>query len=95
MSVTFVLSNPNVCSSVARINAVRLDYGEAYSRVTQAIRKAPQDGAPFGKGFRLAAHKLCFVVQLLMGEIPDRQLFNQKDLRVELLPYAKIVQVGV
>lgn len=77
----------------ARISAVRLDYSEAYSKVSQAIRKAPQEGSPFGRGFRLAAHKLSFVVQLLIGEIPDRQLFNQKDIRAELVPYARIVQV--
>lgn len=38
-------------------------------------------------------NKLNTIIQLLMGDIPDRRLFNQKDIRQALLPYSKIVQV--
>ncbi len=53
-----------------------------------------QDGA---RGFRLAAYKLLTIVQLLMGEIPDREVFFQAGLEKELHPYfllARAVRLG-
>jgi 26S proteasome regulatory subunit N3 len=55
----------------------------------QAARKAPQDSA---LGFLRTVHKLAIIVQLLMGDIPERQTFNQKELRVALLPYLHLTQ---
>lgn len=77
---------------LARINAVRLNYSEAHSKITLALRKAPQENSTIGRGFRLTANKLNIIIQLLMGDIPDRRLFNQKDIRQSLLPYSEIVQ---
>lgn len=72
-----------------RIKAVQLEYSEAESRLSQALRKAPQASA---KGFRLQVIKLRTIVELLMGEIPERTVFSQPDMRKELFPYFLIVQ---
>lgn len=55
----------------------------------QAIRKAPQHSAI---GFRQTAHKFVIVVQLLLGEIPDRSMFREPILKKPLLPYFKLTQ---
>ena len=44
----------------------------------QAIRKAPQHSAT---GFKQTANKFAVVVQLLLGEIPDRATFRGPILR--------------
>jgi len=54
----------------------------------QAIRKAPQLHTT---GFRLTLYKLTTVVQLLMGESPDRTWFSDKDLQANLKPYFELV----
>lgn len=77
-----------------RINAVQLDYSEAYNCLMTAIRKAPSTGA---RGFRLSATKLAIIVQLLMGEIPERSMFAQKGIKAGLRPYfelTKQVRIG-
>jgi 26S proteasome regulatory subunit N3 len=56
------------------IKAIQLEYSESHSCLMQAIRKAPQGCA---LGFRLAATKASVIVELLMGEIPDRSVFNE------------------
>jgi 26S proteasome regulatory subunit N3 len=72
-----------------RIKAIQLKYSDAYSDLVQAIRKAPQTSAI---GFRQTVHKLLCIVQLLMGEMPDRAIFAQKDLRSALRPYLRLAQ---
>ena len=67
------------------IRAVQLQYSEAHSFLSQAIRKAPSTVAT---GFRLAATKANIVVELLMGEVPDRSVFKGTELR----PYFLIAQ---
>lgn len=52
-----------------RINAVQLEYSEAQTALIQALRKAPEVGAV---GFRITVQKLLIIVELLMGEIPNR-----------------------
>lgn len=42
-------------------------------------------------GFRIHAQKLLIIVELLMGEIPNRQVFNQKEFQKYLYPYYQIV----
>jgi len=74
---------------VGKINTVQLHYTDAFNNLTQAIRKAPTHGAI---GFRQQAHKLLVIVQLLMGEIPDRTIFRQNDLRRSLKPYFQLTQ---
>ena len=67
-----------------RIQAVQLQYADAYLRLTMAARKAPQDSS---MAFIVEVQKLTIIVQLLMGDIPERALFNQKDIRQALKPY--------
>lgn len=60
---------------MGRIQAIQLEYSEAYLRLTTAARKAPQDDSA-SKGFSVTVHKLTIIVQLLMGEIPERSSFS-------------------
>ena len=72
-----------------RIQALRLEYTQAYSNLSQALRKSPTNT---GLGFRIATQRLLVVVQLLMGEIPDRSVFFGEGMQVELKPYLEIAQ---
>lgn len=74
---------------VGSINAVQLNYSDAYSNLSQAIRKAPQTTA---LSFRVKATKLMVIVQLLMGDIPERSLFRQLELKHALQPYFELTQ---
>lgn len=64
-------------------------YDEAYQFLQQALRKAPSQGA---RGFRVAVLKLSVIVQLLMGDIPERPLFRQRGVIVPLAPYMQLTQ---
>ncbi|CRG95091.1 26S proteasome regulatory subunit RPN3, putative [Plasmodium gallinaceum] len=75
---------------IGKILAIQLDYSEAHSKLIQAIRKAPQNSQS-AKGFKLAATKMDIVVELLMGDIPDRSLFSNKYMRKKLIPYKHVV----
>jgi 26S proteasome regulatory subunit N3 len=75
---------------LGRIKAVQLDYTASHRHLLQAIRKAPQSDV--AAGFRQIVYKLSVVVQLLMGEIPDRSIFRQASLRKSLEPYYHIAQ---
>ena len=70
-----------------RIKAVQLDYSDAYTHLSQALRKAPQYSA---LGFRKTVQKLLIIVQLLMGDIPERNVFRQTSLQSALVPYFKL-----
>jgi len=72
-----------------RVQALRLEYTQAYSNLSQALRKSPTNT---GLGFRIAVQRLLVVVQLLMGEIPDRSVFFGEGMVVELKPYLEIAQ---
>lgn len=74
---------------VGRIKAVQMEYSESQARLIQAQRKSPEVGA---LGFRLQVQKLLVIVELLMGEIPSRQVFNTAEFQKPLLPYFQIVQ---
>lgn len=76
----------------ARIQAVELNYKEAFSRVTQAIRKSPETSA---LGFRVSAEKLAIVIEMLMGDIPNRQRFVEGDLSKYLYPYYELTRALV
>ncbi|CEM37052.1 unnamed protein product [Vitrella brassicaformis CCMP3155] len=76
---------------IGRIKAVQLEHSDAHGKLTTAIRKAPQ-GPKAARGFRLAATKMAIVVELLMGDIPDRSTFNQDELKKSLSAYEAIVQ---
>lgn len=72
-----------------------MDYSASFDYLIQATRKAPQNHASIG--FQQAVTKLSVIVQLLMGEIPQKALFNQSSLKKSLIPYfnlAKAVRNG-
>lgn len=74
---------------MGRIQAIQLDYAEAYQRLSMAVRKAPQG---YAFGFTRLVHKWIVIVQLLMGEIPERSVFNQPELAQALQPYLELTQ---
>lgn len=69
---------------MGRIQTIQLEYGDAYQRLMMALRKSPQESA---KGFTIVVQKLAIIVQLLMGESPERAVFNQPEFRGALGPY--------
>jgi 26S proteasome regulatory subunit N3 len=75
---------------LGKISAVQLEYTEASKYLQHAIRKSPS--GPGAAGFQQAAHKLFIVVQLLLGEIPEKALFNELYLKKALLPYFELTQ---
>lgn len=85
-------SNNQFCRylhSMGRILATQLEYSEAYQRLMMAYRKAPQG---YALGFSRTVTKLIVIVQLLMGEIPERSIFNQTETHVVLAPYLALTQ---
>lgn len=69
---------------------MQLDYTAAHTNLQQAIRRAP---APkLAPGFYQAVHKLFVVVELLMGDIPERSLFRHPVLEKALRGYFDIVK---
>ncbi|KAF8190302.1 PCI domain-containing protein [Mycena galopus ATCC 62051] len=75
---------------LGRIKVVQLNYSAAHANLQQAIRRAP--AATLAPGFYQAVHKLFVVVELLMGDIPDRGLFRHPVLEKALTPYFDIVK---
>jgi 26S proteasome regulatory subunit N3 len=76
---------------LGRIRAIQLDYSAAHQQLLMAIRKAPQQNKA-AAGFLQTVHKFFVVVELLMGDIPERGLFRQPMLEKVLAPYSQIVQ---
>lgn len=74
---------------MGRVQAIQLEYSDSYQRLMMAARKAPQDCAP---GFTCMVYRLAVLVQLLMGDIPERGIFNQLELRTALHPYLFLTQ---
>lgn len=75
---------------LGRIRAIQLSYTEAHEHLTGATRKSPT--AYKASGFYQASTKLLIVVELLMGDIPDRAIFRQPSLEKALQPYLQLVQ---
>lgn len=79
---------------LGRIRAIQLQYTEAHSHLIGATRKSPASHS--ARGFYQASHKLLVVVELLMGDIPDRSIFRQPTLERAMHPYLLLAQaVGV
>lgn len=74
---------------LGRIKAIQLEYSVAQQHLTAALRKAPQH---VGVGFKQTVHKLHIVVQLLLGEVPDRAVFRQDIYKNALAPYFQLTQ---
>ncbi|KAJ8585998.1 PCI-domain-containing protein [Rhizopogon salebrosus TDB-379] len=75
---------------LGRIKAVQLNYTAAHTNLQQAIRRAP--AAKTAPGFYQAVHKLFVIVELLMGDIPERGLFRHPVLEKALGAYFDIVK---
>ncbi|RPB11208.1 hypothetical protein P167DRAFT_524696 [Morchella conica CCBAS932] len=75
---------------LGRIRAIQLDYTAAHNELVGAIRKAPQTAA--AAGFVQAANKLNIIVELLMGDIPERSIFREPRLEKALHAYFLLVQ---
>ncbi|CAG0883163.1 unnamed protein product [Cyprideis torosa] len=74
---------------LGRIKATQLEYTEAKKHLLQALRKAPQHSAI---GFKQHVQKLAIAVELLLGDIPERQIFSQDVMRQALIPYFQLTQ---
>ena len=75
---------------LGRIRAIQLAYTEAHEHLIGATRKSPS--TPSAGGFYQAASKLLVVVELLMGDIPDRAIFRQSSIEQSMQPYLNLVQ---
>jgi 26S proteasome regulatory subunit N3 len=75
---------------LGRIRAIQLRYTEAHEHLTAATRKAPSSLS--AAGFTQTATKLLLVVELLMGDIPERATFRLASLERALAPYLELVQ---
>ncbi|KAJ9486571.1 hypothetical protein VN97_g6754 [Penicillium thymicola] len=75
---------------LGRIRAIQLQYTEAHSHLIGATRKSP--ASQVARGFYQASHKLLVVVELLMGDIPDRAVFRQPALERAMHPYLLLSQ---
>lgn len=75
---------------LGRIKVVQLNYTAAHTNLQQAIRRTPP--AKIAPGFYQAVHKLFVVVELLMGDIPDRSTFRHPVLQKALQAYFDIVK---
>lgn len=69
-----------------RIKALQLDYSEAHEYLMQAARKAPTGAV----GFLQHVHKLDVIVTMLLGELPERELFRRQELAAPLEPYFQL-----
>ncbi|OAL35789.1 hypothetical protein AYO20_04939 [Fonsecaea nubica] len=75
---------------LGRIRAIQLSYTEAHEHLIGATRKSPTSYK--ASGFYQASTKMLIVVELLMGDIPDRAIFRQPSLEKALQPYLQLVQ---
>ncbi|KAJ2491985.1 26S proteasome non-ATPase regulatory subunit [Coemansia sp. RSA 2050] len=75
---------------MGRIEAVQLNYSQAQVHLLEATRKAPS--TPATAGFQQTVHKIYVIVELLMGNIPERSLFRTPVLKKPLQPYFELTQ---
>lgn len=75
---------------LGRIRAIQLQYTDAHGHLIGATRKSPT--SHIARGFYQASHKLLVVVELLMGDIPDRAIFRQPALERAMHPYFLLSQ---
>ena len=77
MTSNLTAVTPRYYYYLGRIKAIQLAYSEAHSHLLQSGRKAPQNSAP---GFKQHVAKLSITVELLLGNIPERQVFLQQEV---------------
>eukprot|EP00375_Theileria_parva_P001402 XP_764074.1 proteasome regulatory component [Theileria parva strain Muguga] len=73
-----------------KVLSVQLEYSEAYTKLVQSLRKAPQNDKT-AYGFKLLATKMSVIVGLLMCDIPSKSVFTNPSMRRDLTPYESIV----
>jgi 26S proteasome regulatory subunit N3 len=73
------------------IKALQLSYSEAHTSLQSCLRKAPSCGDKTAC-FRGQCTVMSVVVQLLMGDIPSRDTFNDKDTHELCKPYLQLTQ---
>jgi len=61
----------------------------------QITRKFPTEGKDSKSRFILLVWKWIIVVGLLIGEIPNKSIFEQSTWKRELAPYGRIVRVVI
>ena len=71
-----------------RVKAVRREYGDALDMLNQAIRKSPDRA----KGFKIQCQKVSVVVELLLGEVPNREIFADETIFKNAYPYYRLIQ---
>ena len=76
---------------MAKIKAIRRDYNEGLWRLNQAIRKAPDRAAV---GFKISCQRLAIVVELLLGEIANREIFSEEVIFKHTYAYYKVIQAA-
>ena len=57
--------------------------------LNHAIRKSPDSAT----GFKITCQKAAIVVELLLGEIPQREIFSDATIFTNVYPYYKLIQV--
>ncbi|KAJ2856766.1 26S proteasome non-ATPase regulatory subunit [Coemansia erecta] len=75
---------------MGRIEAIQLNYSQAQMHLLEATRKAPSNAAT--AGFQQMVHKIYVIVELLMGNIPERSIFRVPILKKPLQPYFELTQ---
>lgn len=89
VKTTFV--NP-VTGAAAGAGGVGMSVEDGSSSSTPALLSGPTATAPpQALGFRLAATKLSILVQLLIGDLPERSLFAVEGMKTLLQPYLALV----
>lgn len=76
-AASFADSSILLAKSKGRIAAVQLSYSASHTHLQTAIRRAPSPR--LAPGFLQLAYKFFVVVELLMGDIPERGIFRMVD----------------
>ncbi|KAK7376684.1 hypothetical protein VNO80_02098 [Phaseolus coccineus] len=89
-------SNQQFCRYLfylGKIRTIQLEYTDAKESLLQAARKAPSAA----RGFRIQCNKWAVIVRLLLGEVPERNVFMQRGMEKALRPYFELtnaVRIG-
>jgi len=74
---------------LGRINAIQMNYSEAFKNLTNSLRKAPEKTAD---GFKIIVQKLLIIVEMLMGEVPDLASFYNLSFASSLISYLDLIK---
>jgi 26S proteasome regulatory subunit N3 len=74
---------------LGRINAIQMNYSEAFKNLTNSLRKAPEKTAD---GFKIIVQKLLIIVEMLMGEVPDLASFYNLSTASSLISYLDLIK---